>query len=478
MAPGQMPVLAVLVVMGGTALLTALFPVVGVGGGVEDVGSSVVVTVVPSSVSSSPAEEIRVSLPVQKRGGDVALSKHKAVTLLVPWGASKFAATTPFPSEQCPVRCKILHREKSSEKQKQQLASADLVFFDLNTKMKDDTRFYDPEANPLRKQLGVLNIENVWGRMPAWLSKWRVRWFAKANESSWWRTTFDVAVSWEEKSLVQYRYWHTLDKSAFFKHYNPRLEHKPQQGAAFIASNCWTRFQTNEGFDRDALVRNLSEHFSVESLGQCGAKDKVKGIMPEKVGAALYNRHGCSKAKPHQKRCITSKYAFFLSYENSIAADYVTEKVYEPLLVGTVPVYVGAPNVENHLPTSHCIIKHTDFPDYKTLAHYLKCVIKTPAIYHHYTAWRERELFSYWKPRFEDATQEPLCKTCVLLAEANGRPLDRSMNPPQPETATYAEGIGTQLPFKECLPEAHKHIGVSFEAYKHKSNLGGIQVQH
>lgn len=47
--------------------------------------------------------------------------------------------------------------------------------------------------------------------------------------------------------------------------------------------------------------------------------------------------------------------------ENSIATDYVTEKLYDAFVAGCVPVYYGAPNIEDLLPDPDSIIdyRHT-----------------------------------------------------------------------------------------------------------------------
>ena len=43
---------------------------------------------------------------------------------------------------------------------------------------------------------------------------------------------------------------------------------------------------------------------------------------------------------------VIAAYKFTLAFENAIGEDYVTEKFFDPLVAGSVPVYLGAPNVE------------------------------------------------------------------------------------------------------------------------------------
>lgn len=41
-----------------------------------------------------------------------------------------------------------------------------------------------------------------------------------------------------------------------------------------------------------------------------------------------------------------ARYKFVIAYENSVCEDYITEKLWRPLIVGVVPIYYGAPNVQ------------------------------------------------------------------------------------------------------------------------------------
>lgn len=42
---------------------------------------------------------------------------------------------------------------------------------------------------------------------------------------------------------------------------------------------------------------------------------------------------------------LVAKYKFVLALENGICDDYITEKLWRPLIAGSVPVYVGSPTV-------------------------------------------------------------------------------------------------------------------------------------
>lgn len=49
---------------------------------------------------------------------------------------------------------------------------------------------------------------------------------------------------------------------------------------------------------------------------------------------------------------------YSLLQENSIATDYVTEKLYDAFVAGCVPLYLGAPNIAKLLPDPQAIIDY------------------------------------------------------------------------------------------------------------------------
>jgi hypothetical protein len=107
------------------------------------------------------------------------------------------------------------------------------------------------------------------------------------------------------------------------------------------------------------------------------------------------------------KLALLSGYRFNLSFENSLCTDYVTEKLYDPLRSGCIPVYLGAPNVSRFLPGDRCYIDVRDYASPRLLAEYLCHLAASDAAYTSYFAWKTQP----FRPEFLD------------LAEACGEPL-------------------------------------------------------
>jgi len=43
---------------------------------------------------------------------------------------------------------------------------------------------------------------------------------------------------------------------------------------------------------------------------------------------------------------MMSKYKFALAMENAVCDDYITEKIWRPLMLGVVPVIYGSPKIK------------------------------------------------------------------------------------------------------------------------------------
>jgi len=155
----------------------------------------------------------------------------------------------------------------------------------------------------------------------------------------------------------------------------PLAERRPAPVSAWISSK-WDRC------GRDDYLRDLMQHIEIDSYGKVAHNVD----LDDDRGA-------------ESKRAAIAGYRFTLAFENSIAPGYVTEKVYQPLMAGSVPIYRGAPDVHRHLPAAHCCINADDFAGPRELAEFLNAM--TDEEYLAYHAWRDDGPTDEFRARFE-----------------------------------------------------------------------------
>ncbi|MDR0891431.1 MAG: glycosyltransferase family 10 fucosyltransferase [Mediterranea sp.] len=86
------------------------------------------------------------------------------------------------------------------------------------------------------------------------------------------------------------------------------------------------------------------------------------------------------------------RYRFTIAFENAISLDYVTEKFFEPLVMGSVPIYLGAPNIQTFAPSAHSFIDVREYTSPKALAERIKMYCQDEAAYSGLLAWKKNPL--------------------------------------------------------------------------------------
>jgi len=69
------------------------------------------------------------------------------------------------------------------------------------------------------------------------------------------------------------------------------------------------------------------------------------------------------------------RYTFAICFENMALPGYITEKIIDCFLVGTVPVYLGAQDIEKYIP-KRCFIDMRDFENFDELRTHLKTMTR------------------------------------------------------------------------------------------------------
>ena len=100
--------------------------------------------------------------------------------------------------------------------------------------------------------------------------------------------------------------------------------------------------------------------------------------------------------------------------------DWVTEKIYHALAVGSVPVYVGPPNVNLHLPCRQCVIDASRFTTLDELSSLLRFLVANETAYDRYLDWARTPYDPDDYPEFEhlvrrNSIDTSMCRLCHHL---------------------------------------------------------------
>lgn len=167
-------------------------------------------------------------------------------------------------------------------------------------------------------------------------------------------------------------------------------EKKGRLAAAFI-SNC------GAANGRTEYVKELMKYMKIDSYGGCVNNANVPSEWEK-------------GERDRTKENVLSHYKFTLAFENSDDDDYITEKLYQPLRYGSVPIFRGCKNVEDFAPP-HSVIDANKFASAKELADYINYLDSNDDEYNKYLEWKKtKDLGNLAKVRFfRDRTEYGVC---------------------------------------------------------------------
>lgn len=167
--------------------------------------------------------------------------------------------------------------------------------------------------------------------------------------------------------------------------------------------------------------QHLVAAFLSSRFDRSGRCDYLRGLAEamevHSYGSFLNNRPRLGDDGAGFKQRTIARYRFTVAFENAIAPGYVTEKFYQPLLAGSVPLVLGAPDIASLAPSSDCYIDVADWPDPRQLARHLQELSADEAAYARFHRWRTQPLPQALRQRLELLEQNPFLRLCERLRQ-------------------------------------------------------------
>ena len=148
-----------------------------------------------------------------------------------------------------------------------------------------------------------------------------------------------------------------------------------------------------------------------------------KYVRIDSFGGCAHNNDTCPKSgrRKCDKVVMAGAYKFVFAFENTEESHYVTEKVYTGLRSGAIPIYKGAPEVLEHVPSvlsgGSSVILADGFDGPKALGEHLQSLLADERKYARYHQW---DLAAF--ARAETVRQCPWqCRLCEWVAARRQR---------------------------------------------------------
>lgn len=174
-------------------------------------------------------------------------------------------------------------------------------------------------------------------------------------------------------------------------------------------------------YDIMAPVQPKSESaLAAAFISNCGARNfrlqALEGL--ENSGIKIDSYGGCHRNRDGRVDKVETlkRYKFSLAFENSNEEDYVTEKFFQSLVAGTIPVVVGAPNIQDFVPSPGSVLHIKELKDIDSVAKTMKYLAENPDAYNQSLRWKYDGPCDSFKALVDMAAVHSSCRLCIHLA--------------------------------------------------------------
>ncbi|KAL0893300.1 hypothetical protein ABMA27_014892 [Loxostege sticticalis] len=199
---------------------------------------------------------------------------------------------------------------------------------------------------------------------------------------------FNFSATFSRHSDVPFplQYLESLEDITTLKHFVPSLE--KNKLLTEIAPVMYLQTDCETSTERDAYVKELMKYIQVDSYGAC-LKNKE---LPEKFTGDYLNN-----LNENDFLNFVARYKFVIAIENGVCEDYVTEKFWRPIKVGSVPIYFGSPSIRDWLPNNKSAILLDDFTTPEILSKHLKKLLANDSLYEKYLEHKTKQIITNQK---------------------------------------------------------------------------------
>ena len=201
-----------------------------------------------------------------------------------------------------------------------------------------------------------------------------------------YRYAFNKTFTYRTDSDFYDPYGHVVTKHNITSTVVPPDARKRTKLILWYVSNCAPK-------TRMTYAKELSKYVRVDIFGRCGKADPCRETK-------------CVKA-------TKLKYKFYLAFESGRCKDYITEKFWQSLRDGVVPIAFG-PRMADYekVAPPHSFIHVDNFTSPKQLGDYIKYLDKNDQAYYKYHMWRNKHDVI---GSFKETDFKALCKLCSEL---------------------------------------------------------------
>lgn len=201
--------------------------------------------------------------------------------------------------------------------------------------------------------------------------------------------TFNLTITYQQDSDVRIpygKYW-LLPGKALMRRTKKKLDYMKgkKKLIAWMASNCKTSSR------REEYVRQLQKYIPIDIYGKCG-----------NFSTGIESANGFRKV-------IARRYLFYIAFENSDCDDYISEKFWNSLHIGIIPIVRGLRSNYKKFAPPNSYIQVESFVSPEQLAAHLKEISQNSTLFHQYHQWRLLYDANY---KFFTSNKEWMCDLC------------------------------------------------------------------